>query len=966
MALISLQTSAQDTSSKFLDFNQSKIVKKINAALDSTQQKIKNEIYNKANNLNEGINNTVKRVMPVEEERPLPYEKLLNKKYNLGRRAYQNTVAQYNYLYHADDELKELIQNARNKHQEDYTTLLSFYDYDLSDIAKASIDSVIYRCNANIVLHDLRSNWVDDSYLLLAKAYLFHKNYDTAGSILQFINYSFDEKIDGLDLPIGSNMRQINGKFSIANRETNRIWENGNVRNESMVWQARNYLESNAINEGLSLLQLLKGDVLFPKRLQPFLNEQLAYAYYLMESYDNASSHLIEALPNAMDNNAKSRWYYLIAQMYQKANKVDEAYQWYKKANEFSPNPIIGVYAKINMVRIQSKKYNQSWEILANDLLQLIRKEKYKPYIDIIFFEMAKLAIQNKAFDKANQWLITSIKSNRSNTQQNQQSFELLGDINYQNDNYAIAKIAYDSLNNILKSNPQYETIQLRKKWMTTVLDQTNIYQHEDSLQLIYQLPKEYQNYKAKNYNLRKQASTNKIAELFNENSESPKSAASPVANNTNPYSALSNNTVAEFYFVNAYNLTQGKQQFVQKWGDRPNVDMWRRKTSPGMVNASNKMANISGLSLKSDSTINSITKESIRDTSFMNLLSTPMDYTNSQIKWNTAALTVAQTFLLKLNDFSKAKPIYQKIIAKNLDSTITERALLDLASEYLHVGENKSSDSIIQIVTKKFPNGIYLKKKTESENKKNKNNDVLNSYNEFYFLSQIGNWGQMNQMATSLNASIQPTKWHTPFQFLKVKMYAKQNQDNLAFQLLDSIIASSKNDIIKDKARSIRTELINRKNTEQYLSNLLIINDTIISDTSKPFQQNISFRNDSTQPHYISFAVDNTSANQIERMQAAMQQFHKNEKGLPNLNVTYTQLDKMLYLLWIGPFDNVNQSIKYINTVKTKLATQITPFIPQQQYEIYIFGKSNISLIPDSKALKLYREFMINNIYKP
>ena len=84
MALISLQTSAQDTSSKFLDFNQSKIVKKINAALDSTQQKIKNEIYNKANNLNEGINNginnTVKRVMPVEEERPLPYEKLLNKK----------------------------------------------------------------------------------------------------------------------------------------------------------------------------------------------------------------------------------------------------------------------------------------------------------------------------------------------------------------------------------------------------------------------------------------------------------------------------------------------------------------------------------------------------------------------------------------------------------------------------------------------------------------------------------------------------------------------------------------------------------------------------------------------------------------------------------------------------------------------------------------------------------------------
>ena len=386
----------------------------------------------------------------------MPYEKLLNKKYTLGRRAYQNTVAQYNYLFYAEDELNELIQKARLKYQEDYSSLLSFYDYDLSDISKASIDSIIYRCNANIVLHDLRSNFVDDSYLLLAKAYLFHKNYDTAGSILQFINYSFDEKIDGMDQVIGSNTRQIDGKFSIANKETNRIWENENVRNESMVWQARNYLESNALNEGLSLLQLLKGDALFPKRLYPFLDEQLAYAYYLSESYENAANYLIDALPNAVDNNAKSRWYYLIAQMWQKASRIDEAYKWYKKANEFSPNPIIGVYAKINMVRIEAKKLNQSWEFLANDLLKITRKEKYKPYVDIIYFEMAKLAIQNKAFEKANQWLITSITSNRSNAQQKQQSFELLGDINYQNDNYAIAEIAYDSLNNILKSNKMH------------------------------------------------------------------------------------------------------------------------------------------------------------------------------------------------------------------------------------------------------------------------------------------------------------------------------------------------------------------------------------------------------------------------------------------------------------------------------------------------------------------------------
>ena len=85
LAINPLQTKAQDTSSKLIDLNQNKIVKKINSLLDSTQKKIKNEIYNKANdlnqNINNGINNTVNKFTPLEEERPLPYEKLLNKKY---------------------------------------------------------------------------------------------------------------------------------------------------------------------------------------------------------------------------------------------------------------------------------------------------------------------------------------------------------------------------------------------------------------------------------------------------------------------------------------------------------------------------------------------------------------------------------------------------------------------------------------------------------------------------------------------------------------------------------------------------------------------------------------------------------------------------------------------------------------------------------------------------------------------
>jgi Skp family chaperone for outer membrane proteins len=137
---IKLNANAQDTSRSILDVNNSKIVKKVNALLDSNQKKINKFIFNKADTLKAKLNKTVNSALPREIEKPLPYERLLNKKYTLGRRAYQNTVSQYNYFFNGQEELNEIIAKSRNQYQDDYTKLLGFYDYDLNDVSKYSID----------------------------------------------------------------------------------------------------------------------------------------------------------------------------------------------------------------------------------------------------------------------------------------------------------------------------------------------------------------------------------------------------------------------------------------------------------------------------------------------------------------------------------------------------------------------------------------------------------------------------------------------------------------------------------------------------------------------------------------------------------------------------------------------------------------------------------------------------------
>lgn len=974
--------SAQDTTKPILDINNTKIVKKLNSILDSNQKKINKFIFSKADSVKSKLNKTVNSALPKEIEKPLPYERLLNKKYTLGRRAYQNTVAQYNYFFNGQEELNEMISKARIQFQDDYTKLLNFYDYDLSDIAKYNIDSIIYRSNANIVLHDLRNNWVDDAYLLMAKAYLYHKNFDTAGSILQFINYSFDEKDNGADLPIGSNIRNTKGQFSIATAQTNRIWENENVRNESMIWQARNYFETNQLNEGLSLLELLKSDAYFPKKLYPFLYEQLAYGYYLSESYENAASNLIKALPNAPDAIVKARWYFLIAQLYDKVGQKGTAYPWYQKASQLAINPILGVYAKINMIQYELGKGNTDWKQLTEKLEKLTKKDKYIPYADIIYFEMAQLAIQNKDPLQASEWLIQSVKKSSNSLTQKQKAFELLGSIHYEMSSYKIAKMAYDSLSGILKTNPNYESILSRKKWISSIsLNQEKI-EIEDSLLFIYKQPEELRNNLFNNW-IKRQDQTNKtISQLFTETKKE---------NNTDyiaPLNDLNNNKPNnDFYFQNKNAVSNGKQIFIQKWGERPNVDQWRRKTSGNIAYANNSIASLSG-------SINTIKDSSKQEpNSQFNTIEPISDNSSldeSLKRWNNTVLHNAQLFLLQLNDFDKALPLYRKLIERDIDSSQTERALLDLASQYIHDNQKEKSDAIIANVLKKYPTGIYASKQKEAASKMANSTNAVNNYNNAYFLSKIGKWDSLAKAHTQISQSIQRTKWNTPYQFIRVKMYAQQRKDSLAMIILDSIIVQNQNELIRERAKNIITELKNRKKTETYLSELVNIiptsnyNSIVEPNTSLPInatpkidnsstatnlpiitKSSIQFVNDSTEEHFMAMIINGSKEVFAKEAQIAFDNLNNDEFNKLQLNATYVQFNKDTYIVWVGPFDNQKESIQYTQKIRPRLKSELISFIPEKQYEIFIFGKNNILQISSNEDLLLYKEFMLKNIYK-
>lgn len=145
-----------------------------------------------------GFELAVKKPEPYEN-RELKAEKSGRKKLTKPRKFLQNTYTHYNYFFNANNKLNEVIGRAKESHKDDYSSLLSYYNYSLETTKadKQQLDSVIYKAKTGIVMHDLRNEWIDDLYQLWGQAYFLQGELDSAYQMFQFINWAFAPKEPG-------------------------------------------------------------------------------------------------------------------------------------------------------------------------------------------------------------------------------------------------------------------------------------------------------------------------------------------------------------------------------------------------------------------------------------------------------------------------------------------------------------------------------------------------------------------------------------------------------------------------------------------------------------------------------------------------------------------------------------------------------------------------------------------------
>src|SRR5688572_13533324 len=355
-----------------------------------------------------GFQVDIKKEKPYEE-RKLKAEKTGEGKLKAPKRFFQNLTTRYNYYFNANNKFNEIIDRAKAQHVDDFSELLPFYNYSLDQTIADSVelDSVIYKCRTGIVNHDLRNEWIDELYLLWATSWHLQKKLDSAAMMLQFINYAYAPQEEyGFYTYIGTRKDGAQ-EMSIATKEDKKfLHSNTFSRNNSFIWQVRTMTELERFATAGSLITTLKRDPVFPKRLHNSLDEVEAYWHYKQQQWDSAAHYLIRAIDGAPSKKEKARWQYLAAQLLERAGKTAEAAQLYSKAISTTNDPVLEIYGRLNLVRINKEGGENAIDKNVAELLKMAKKDKYEEYRDVIYNMAAQMELERNNIAAAQELLL--------------------------------------------------------------------------------------------------------------------------------------------------------------------------------------------------------------------------------------------------------------------------------------------------------------------------------------------------------------------------------------------------------------------------------------------------------------------------------------------------------------------------------------------------------------------------------
>jgi len=950
------------------------------------------------------------------EEKKLASEKTGEKKFKGVRKFLQNNTSHYNFFFNANNKLNHVIERAKLSNKDDYANILSFYPYSLDNTAsqKSELDSVIYKSTAGILLHDLRSEWVDNFYMLIGKSYFLKKDFDSAALTFQFINYNLfprTKKDDGYNKIVGSNEGMAgSGSVSIADKEkrniVQKIFTQPASRNDALIWQIRTFTEQKEYGDAAGLISILQNDKNLPARLKNDLEEVTSYWFFSQNNFDSSAVHLQKALSNADTKDDKSRWEYLLAQMFEVTGKFDEASEYYLKAAHQTSNPILDIYARLSEAKMLRNTGNfKELDNTILNLLKMAKKDKYEPFRDIIYYSTGHLSLQKPDTSNGIIYYNKSVSYNNLESGYKDKSFFQLANIAFKQQRYKDAYAFYDSLSAAgNKTSQELSLIEDRKELLSRLVPKLILIEREDSLQMLAAMPsaerdvlikKMVKKYRKENGLKEEDEFVGNTLITFADRNKEPVDLFKAAAANT-----------GEWYFYNASLKSKGFNEFKSKWGKRTNVDNWRRKTAID-ANANNSVNGLSSLDPNAPDPGNKKTGTDgvvkSTDYSFDGLMAElplskeKIDLSNVVIAANL--YEAAQIFQNELQDYEQAIALYEDFLKRFPSNIKIPDVYFGLAYCYNKIGNSAKASLYSNLLKTNFPGSDATKVLLNPSllKKGEKNPEVTARYESVYNMFVEGNFEQATKAKKKADSSYGNNYWSPQLLYIEAVYLIKERQDSAAISVLKNIESLYSTSILKPKATTLISVLQRRNEIEKYLTDLQITRITddqiviadnkipvvvkapvkpaevkmtapvivksVMSDTIKipSIYKNKSFTLSPEQPHYVAMILDKVDAVYVNEAKNAFVRFNKESMATINISIAKDTIDAARSLLLFQPFANAAEAMKYFDKIKKASSSEVS-WLQPAKYSFIIISNDNLMLLKTNKDISSYKQLLNSN----
>ena len=945
------------------------------------------------------------------ENRVLRSEKSDQKKFTVPKRFIQNTVTHYNYYFNANNKLKEILDRAKSSHMEDYSLLLPFYNYTLDATAADSIqlDSIAFKAQTAIVLHDLRSDWVDNMYILWGASYYYKQQFDSAHLMFQFINYAFAEKEkDGYYKTIGSGM-DGNSAMNISTKEKSslprKMFSEPPSRNEAFIWQIRNYLAQNRFSAAAALIAILKNDPNFPSRLKNDLEEVQSYSFYKQEMWDSSAAHLENALSNATSKGEQARWEFLLGQLYEMTNKFEKSEEYYNKSIGHTTDPILDIYARLALIRVNKDAGENYIQNNIDQLLKMAKRDKYVDYRDIIYYMAAQMELERNNTDEALAFLLKSTKySVNTNSSLRNKAFLQLAELSFAKRLYQQAYNFYDSLQLDDPALQNVDSIAAKKLILARLTVNMEIIERQDSMQRIAALPEDER--KAFLKKLVKQL--RKEQGLKDEGFVSTGSAS---FNQKEPPSLFTDNSSkGEWYFDNKSRKEKGFTTFTSKWGKRPNVDNWRRSavlTNTVRVNPNTEQSTIKNATQAPTEEDREITFENLND----KLPLTPEKMAISNDSIQAAQFALGLIYVQELEDCKAGTETLEDLRKRFPKHARMEEVLFNLYYCYHKYGETAKANEVKETMSRQFAGNnltdiVITGKKPGADVQEL---PVTRTYEKIYDLFIEGNFAEAIKQKKVADSIYGNNHWTPQLLYIEAVYYIKQREDSTAIGLLNTITTRFEGTPLATKAIGLLDVLSRRQQIEEELRNLVInmpppdttVRQQVITPVDKPVVQPppakdtatvapvkkpdvvtvkppvdtvamqppkqapvaTTYSFDAAAPHYVVIVLNKVDPVFVSEAKNAFSRYNRDTYYNKQMQAELIEIDSENKMLLISPFKDAAEALVYIDQTRPKTANEIIPWLKGGKYNYSIITEKNLEILRNSKDIDKYKQFLDKNV---